>query len=68
MQKANTPFRTLAILVVIVLLVGIVGKMDYEDELLELDMYCQNVHAGVWPDYEGTYAKECSNGRYKADR
>ena len=67
MQKANTPFRALAILVVIVLLVGIVGKMDYEDELLELDMYCQNVHTGVWSDYEGIYKEQCHEGR-KTDR
>jgi len=67
MQKATNPFRTLAILVVIVLLVGIVGKMDYEDELLELDMYCQNVHTGVWSDYEGIYKEQCHEGR-KTDR
>ena len=68
MQKANTPFRTLAILVVIVLLVGIVGKMDYEDELLDLDIYCQNVHTGVWPDYEGSYKEQCHEGHRKTDR
>lgn len=68
MQKATNPFRTLAILVALVLLVGIVGKMDYEDELLELDMYCQNVHTGVWPDYEGSYKEQCYEGHRKTDR
>ena len=68
MQKANTPFRTLGILALIVLLVGIVGTMDYEDELLELDMYCQNVHTGVWPDYEGSYEEQCYKGHLKTDR
>lgn len=67
MQKATNPFRTLAILA-LVLLVGIVGKMDYEDELLELDMYCQNVHTGVWPDYEGSYKEQCYEGHRKTDR
>lgn len=26
---------------------------------LELQGYCANVKAGVWPDYEGTYKIEC---------
>lgn len=42
--------------------------MDYEDELLELDMYCQNVHTGVWPDYEGSYKEQCYEGHRKTDR
>jgi hypothetical protein len=68
MQKATNPFRTLAILVVIVLLVGIVGKMDHEDAVLEAEAYCANVHAGTWPDYEGIYKEQCHEGLYKGDR
>lgn len=67
MQKRNLA-KNLGITALFVVLVGIVGTMDYEDAIAEADLYCQNVHAGVWPDYEGTYAKECHDGRYEADR
>ena len=67
MQKRNLA-KNIIIAAFFVALVGIVGQMDYEDAIAEADLYCQNVHAGVWPDYEGTYAKECRDGRYKADR
>lgn len=60
--------KNLGITALFVVLVGIVGTMDYEDAIAEADLYCQNVHDGVWPDYEGTYAKECRDGRYEADR
>jgi hypothetical protein len=60
--------KNLGVTALFVVLVGIVGTMDYEDAIAEADLYCQNVHAGVWPDYEGTYAKECRDGHYEADR
>ena len=41
------------------LLLGVVGSMDYEDAKAEEALYCDNVKNGVWPDYEGTYAKVC---------
>lgn len=41
------------------LLLGVVGSMDYEDAKAEEALYCSNVKNGVWPDYEGTYAKVC---------
>lgn len=37
---------------------GFVGRLDFEDELRAAVLYCDNVAAGVWPDYDGT-AKHC---------
>lgn len=41
------------------LLLGVAGSMDYEDAKAEEALYCSNVKNGVWPNYEGTYAKVC---------
>ena len=68
MRKAKYPFYTILTVAIFLILVAIVGTMDYEDKLLELDMYCQNVHSGVWPDYEGSYEKQCYEGHRKTDR
>lgn len=68
MQKAKCSFYTILTVAIFLILVAIVGTMDYEDKLLELDMYCQNVHTGVWPDYEGSYEKQCYEGHRKTDR
>lgn len=43
----------------ILLVLGIVGNMDYADELREAQAYCNNVADGIWPDYKGIYQKEC---------
>ena len=48
----------------IVVLIGIVGHMDYQDEILEASRYCANVYEGTWPDYRGIYEKECKNGKH----
>jgi len=52
-------------LVLILLTMGMVGNMDYQDEVAEATTYCQNVEEGVWPDYNGTYDRWCENGRLK---
>lgn len=44
----------LAILAALVL-----GWLDYDAEVVERDMYCENVRLGVWPDYKKIFAKEC---------
>lgn len=38
---------------------GFVGHMDYEDEQAAQAQYCEMVKAGHWPDYQGTYRREC---------
>lgn len=36
-----------------------VGHMDHEDEKAAQVQYCEMVKAGHWPDYQGTYRREC---------
>lgn len=48
-------------LVVLLMLFGVVGAMDYQDEQEEAIAYCENVRDKVWPDYKGIYKKECKN-------
>tara|TARA_R110002020_G_scaffold76170_2_gene193335 strand:- start:3259 stop:3447 length:189 start_codon:yes stop_codon:yes gene_type:complete len=36
-----------------VLALGLLGRGDYEDEQREMQAYCDNVAAGVWPAYRG---------------
>ena len=49
----------------VVAALGIVGSTDYADEVREQVSYCENVKAGVWPDYNGTYETECTAERLK---
>ena len=51
--------------VAIVAAIGIVGNMDFKDEVREQLAYCDNVKAGVWPDYARTYKAECTPERIK---
>ncbi len=43
---------------VVLCLLGIVGSMDYEDEVDVVQHYCQMVKDGHWPNYEN---RECSD-------
>lgn len=58
------PLKLMSIGIIISVLFGIVGRMDYDDALLEADAYCGNVYSGLWPDYDKTYDKECKDGKY----
>lgn len=51
----------IAIIIALLLLLGIVGRMDTEDEEAAAVTYCENVRDKVWPDYKGIYKKECKN-------
>lgn len=53
--------RTIFSIVAILLMFGVVGAMDYEDEQAAAVAYCENVRDKVWPDYKDTYKKECKN-------
>lgn len=52
-------YRVAAIAAALVLLLGLVGRMDYEDQQADQAHYCEMVKAGYWPDYQGTYRREC---------
>ena len=47
------------LLALLVLLFGLAGHMDYEDQQAEQARYCEMVKAGFWPDYQGIYRREC---------
>lgn len=46
---------------VVVLLIGMVGDMDYQDELAEEQFYCEQVNGGHWPDYKNIAAEVCND-------
>lgn len=39
---------------------GLVGLLDYNAEIADLAIYCENVKRGAWPDYKKIYKKECA--------
>lgn len=49
---------------VIVLALGVVGNMDYEDALMEEDHYCEMVKTGAWPPYKGGCTKVTGSEAY----
>ena len=52
-------YRMAAIMAAILLLLGIVGRMDLEAADEDQAQYCEMVKAKLWPDFRGTYRKEC---------
>lgn len=48
--------------VALLLLLGIVGRMDVEDEIRSAVFYCDMVEGGHWPDYD-RIAHRCSEVR-----
>lgn len=54
----------IAAIAALLVAIGVVGNMDYHDEIAEADLYCKNVHELIWPDYKGIYEKECVDGRH----
>ena len=43
--------RKAILIATVVLIVGLVGKADYEDELKAQEHYCNMVEEGTWPDF-----------------
>ena len=35
------------------------SQEDYNDEVRQQTSYCENVKSGIWPDFQGTFEKEC---------
>lgn len=44
------------------MLAGIAGRMDMEDEIRQAVVYCDMVEAGHWPDYDNV-AQHCGQTR-----
>lgn len=49
---------------VLFVLLGVVGQMDFQDEVAEADRYCSNVYQGQHPDYRGIADSECIGPRH----
>jgi hypothetical protein len=44
---------------IVLLLTGMMGKMEMEDEIAEQEFYCKQVLAGHWPDYKNIAEEVC---------
>jgi hypothetical protein len=44
---------------IVLLLTGMMGKMEMEDEIAEQQFYCEQVLAGHWPDYKNIAEEVC---------
>jgi hypothetical protein len=51
--------KSVIAIALILVVMGIVGRMDYDDQVRAVEVYCENVEAGIWPDYDRIYDKEC---------
>lgn len=58
-KKQGNGFWTLLGLLALLALAGALEKQDVD---LQVKTYCQNVRDGVWPDYAGSYASQCTAG------
>lgn len=57
--QVRTSLKAAAWLTVVLVAVIIVGNQDKRALEEEQRRYCNNVSQGVWPDYKGTFKKEC---------
>ena len=48
------------VILILLILLGVVGRMDYEDEVRSFTHYCHMVKEGAWPDFKNLYHK-CNN-------
>ncbi len=46
-------------LFIVLILIGMMGKMDLDDEIAEQQFYCEQVLAGHWPDYKHIADEVC---------
>ena len=44
---------------IVLLLTGMMGKMEMQDEIAEQEFYCEQVLAGHWPDYKDIAGEVC---------
>lgn len=55
--------KTIDLLLILAALFAVAGWLESEPQLVELEIYCENVREGLWPDYNNIYIKECKNAR-----
>lgn len=59
MNNTKQFFFTVFVAVVILAALSITANADFDEEERAAAEYCYNVQNGVWPDFNGTYKKEC---------
>lgn len=42
-----------------IMVLAIIGNMDFEDQLKQQDLYCEMVSSGAWGDYNGNFKDIC---------
>jgi hypothetical protein len=47
-----TPLKVIGMVLFFALALGIVGHFDYEEELRQEKLYCENVRNGTWGAYK----------------
>lgn len=60
-MNASITIKLSLIIVAIVFVIGIVGRLDSEDQAQELAIYCDNVSQNIWPDYKNIYKSACKD-------
>lgn len=60
-MKTSITIKLSLIIVALVFVIGIVGRLDTEDQKQELAIYCDNVSQNVWPDYKNIYKSACKD-------
>lgn len=50
--KTKNDVKIILSMIALIFLVSIVGKMDFEDEQMAFTQYCDDVSAGIYPDYK----------------
>lgn len=51
---------TAAILFFMFCIICAVSSSDYDDQAAQQYEYCEMVKGGFWPDYEGTFSRDCN--------
>lgn len=51
--------RKVMLAVIMAVLLGVAGSFDVAEESRQAEEYCEMVRSGLWPDYEGTFKKNC---------
>ena len=55
----KTGLEAAALWIALLIVFGLVGHWDFEAQRADQAQYCEMVKAGHWPDYQGTYRREC---------
>ena len=64
----KSDFTKLGIIGPVAVIVGMivtVSNEDFKDEVRSQILYCENVKAGFWPDYDQIYETHCTEAKLK---